>query len=73
MVWDEDGPIPTLKMSKTLRNIVTMLAGLAETRWLAGDLQPSRSDRIGQMQDTHAHVASACVGRSLFTGDPVPL
>ena len=26
MVWDEDGPMPTLKMSKTLRNIVTMLA-----------------------------------------------
>ena len=26
MVWDEDGPIPILKISKTLRNIVTMLA-----------------------------------------------
>lgn len=26
MVWDEDGPMPTLKMSKTMRNIVPMLA-----------------------------------------------
>ena len=52
MVWDEDGPMPTLKMSKTLRNIVTMLArwrrpaGLQATFNRQGATTQARSERL---------------------------
>ena len=64
MVWDEDGPMPTLNISKTLRNIVTMLADWQGPAGLQATFNRQVATAATRCK-APMHVASVQVGRSL--------
>ena len=60
IVWDEDGPMPTLKISKTLRNIMTMLADC----WGPAGLKATHNRHVATAAaryKTPIHAGDACI------------